>query len=70
MSKLARLVSEHLEVDVAKLTSSTRFVEDLGADSLDVAEMSIAVEEEFGVEISDDELSKIETYGDLEQLVA
>lgn len=63
--KLAALLSEQFGVDVDSITMDTSF-EDLGADSLDIVEMTMAVEEEFGLEDMDDEdLSGISTVADL-----
>ena len=63
--KLAALLSEQFGVDVDSITMDTSF-EDLGADSLDIVEMTMAVEEEFGLEDMDEEdLSGISTVPDL-----
>lgn len=63
--KLAALLSEQFGVDVDSITMATSF-EDLGADSLDIVEMTMAVEEEFGLEDMDEEdLSGISTVADL-----
>ena len=63
--KLAALLSEQFGVDVDSITMDTSF-EDLGADSLDIVEMTMAVEEEFGLEDMDEEdLSGISTMADL-----
>ena len=63
--KLAALLSEQFGVDVDSITMDTSF-EDLGADSLDIVEMTMAVEEEFGLEDMDEEdLSDISTVADL-----
>ena len=63
--KLAALLSEQFGVDVDSITMDTSF-EDLGADSLDIVEMTMAVEEEFGLEdIDEEDLSGISTVADL-----
>ena len=63
--KLAALLSEQFGVDVDSITMDTSF-EDLGADSLDIVEMTMAVEDEFGLEDMDEEdLSGISTVADL-----
>ena len=63
--KLAALLSEQFGVDVDSITMDTSF-EDLGADSLDIVEMTMAVEEDFGLEDMDEEdLSGISTVADL-----
>lgn len=62
-SRVVRIVAEHLDVDPKRVTSNARFVEDLGADSLDTVELVMAFEEEFGVEIPDDDAERITTVG-------
>ena len=62
--KVKKIVVEHLGVDEDKVTESARFVDDLGADSLDTVELVMAFEEEFGVEIPDDAAEKINTVKD------
>jgi acyl carrier protein len=57
------MVAERMDVDVSQITEDTNFVNDLQADSLDMAELVIDMEEEFGVQISDEEAQQIETVG-------
>lgn len=57
-------VGHQLGVEEDTITRESSFVEDLGADSLDVVELVMALEEEFGVEIPDDQAEKIVTVGD------
>lgn len=59
--KVKKIVIENLGVDESKVTETSSFVEDLGADSLDQVELVMAFEEEFGVEIPDDVAEKITT---------
>ena len=64
--KLAAIVAEQFGVDAETITKETTFEGDLGADSLDIVELSMALEEEFGVEeMSEEDLSGITTIGDL-----
>lgn len=64
--KLSELISEQFGVEPDTITMETTFEDDLGADSLDIAELSMALEEEFGVsEMGEDEISSITTVGDL-----
>jgi len=62
--KVKKIVVEHLGADEDKVTEGARFVDDLGADSLDTVELVMAFEEEFGVEIPDDAAEKINTVKD------
>ena len=62
--RVKKIVVEHLSVDEAKVTESASFIDDLGADSLDIVELVMAFEEEFGVEIPDDAAEKITTVRD------
>jgi acyl carrier protein len=57
--RVKSIIVEQLGVDADEVTTDASFVEDLGADSLDQVELIMAFEEEFGVEISDDEAEKI-----------
>ncbi len=63
-AQVKQLVVEHLGVDEGKVTDQAKFVDDLGADSLDIVEFVMALEEAFGIEISDEDAEKIQTVGD------
>ena len=62
--RVKKIVVEHLGVEDAKVTEAASFIDDLGADSLDIVELVMAFEEEFGVEIPDDAAEKILTVKD------
>jgi len=61
--KVKSMVAERMDVEESKITEDTHFVNDLQADSLDMAELVIDMEEEFGIQITDEEAQKIETVG-------
>lgn len=63
-SKVKDIVVEQLGVDEEEVTEQASFVDDLGADSLDIVELVMALEEEFDVEIPDEDAEKIVTVGD------
>ncbi len=59
--RVKKIVVEHLGVEADKVTEDASFIDDLGADSLDIVELVMAFEEEFDVEIPDDDAEKIST---------
>jgi|TARA_B100001094_G_scaffold236767_1_gene231903 acyl carrier protein len=61
LDKVVEIVCNQLTVDKGEVTAASSFVEDLGADSLDTVELVMAFEEEFGLEIPDDEAENITT---------
>jgi acyl carrier protein len=63
-AKVKEIIVQQLGVDAEKVTPEASFVDDLGADSLDVVELVMAFEEEFGVEIPDEAAEKIATVKD------
>ena len=63
--RVKKIVVEHLNVDAEKVTDGASFIEDLGADSLDTVELVMAFEEEFNVEVPDEEAEKLQTVGDV-----
>ena len=62
--RVKKIVVEHLGVEESKIQSDSKFIDDLGADSLDTVELVMAFEEEFGCEIPDDAAEKIVTLKD------
>ena len=63
-AKVKEIIINELGVDAEKVTPEASFVEDLGADSLDTVELVMAFEEEFGMEIPDEDAEKLQTVGD------
>jgi len=68
--KVLKIVAEKLSIDIKSVTIASRFQEDLGADSLDVVELLMEIEEEFGVSISDEESEKLVTVGDAVRFIS
>jgi acyl carrier protein len=62
--KVKSIIAEQLGVKPEEVTPQASFIEDLGADSLDTVELVMALEEEFGVEIPDEDAEKMTTVGD------
>jgi len=60
-SKVKDLVSKHLNIDEKEVTKEASFIEDLGADSLDTVELIMSFEEEFNIEIPDEDAESIKT---------
>jgi acyl carrier protein len=63
-SKVKEIIINELGVEPEKVTPEASFVEDLGADSLDTVELVMAFEEEFGIEIPDEDAEQLQTVGD------
>ena len=69
-ARIRDLVAEQLGVDSKEMTPEANILDDLGADSLDVVEMVMAIEEEFDIEIADEDAEGMRTVGDVESYVA
>ena len=67
--KIAKVLADQLGIDKSKITLESKIVEDLGADSLDVVELLMSLEEEYGITVSDDEAGAIRTVGDIVNLL-
>ncbi|MDP8210602.1 MAG: acyl carrier protein [Candidatus Stygibacter australis] len=63
-AKVKEIIVEELGVDASEVTPEAKFIEDLGADSLDTVELIMKFEEEFDLEIEDDEAEKLTTVGE------
>ena len=64
LERVTKIVIEHLDVDAEKVTANASFIDDLGADSLDLVELVMHMEEEFDVEIPDDDAENIRSVQD------
>ena len=69
LEKLKKIIAEVLNVDENEITEETRFTDDLGADSLDVFQIIMGLEETFDVEISNEDAEKIVTVGDVAEQI-
>ncbi len=63
--KVKNIIVEQLNVDAESVTADANFIEDLGADSLDIVELVMTMEEEFDLEIPDEDAEKIKSVGDV-----
>ena len=64
-SKVRDIIVEQLGVNADQVTPEAKFIEDLGADSLDTVELVMALEEEFGIEVPDEKAEKLQSVGDV-----
>lgn len=67
--KIKSLLADQLDADPDEMTMETNIAKDLGADSLDVVELLMSIEDEFGVEIPDEEVENIKTIGELVEYI-
>jgi acyl carrier protein len=67
--RVREIVAEQLERDVNEVKNESSFIDDLGADSLDIVELVMKMEEEFSIEIPDEEAEKIKTVNDVVQYI-
>ena len=67
--KIAEMLAEQLGIPQSKITLESRIVDDLGADSLDVAELIMSVEDEFGIAIPDEDATELTTVGKIVEYI-
>ena len=67
---LKKIIADVLSVDPDEITPDTTFIDDLGADSLDVYQIIMAVEDELGIEVNEEDAAKISTVGDAVELIS
>ena len=67
--RIKEIIVEQLGVNPDQVTPEAKFIEDLGADSLDTVELVMAFEEEFGAEIPDEDAEKLQTVGDVNKYI-
>ena len=69
LEKVKNILAEQFDVEEDSITAETNLQEDLGADSLDVVDLVMSFEEEFDIEIPDDQVEKIKTVGDIVKFI-
>jgi len=69
LEKVKEMLANQLNIEADKITETSKIVEDLGADSLDMIEMLMALEEEFGLSIPDDKAENLKTVGDISNFI-
>jgi len=67
--RICSLIAEQLGVDIAEIVPNARILDDLGADSLDVVELVMSLEDAFDIEVPDEEVEGMRTIGDIQQYV-
>ena len=67
--QIKKITAEQLNVNENEITLATSFVDDLGADSLDLVDLMMALEEEFDIEVTEDEVENLKTVGDAVEFV-
>jgi len=66
---IRKIIAENLRIDIDSIKGESKFVEDLGADSLNIVEVVMAIEEEFEIEIPDEDAEGLETVAQLEKYI-
>jgi len=67
--RVKKIIVEQLSVNADQVTAEAKFIEDLGADSLDTVELVMALEEEFGIEVPDEQAEKLQSVGDVTKYI-
>ena len=70
LDRIIEIIQDQLNIDGVEITEESSFKDDLGAESLDLFELIMAFEEEYGIEIPTDELESIETVGDVMEFIS
>ncbi len=69
MEKIRAIIASQMDIDEDKITAQTDIAEDLGADSLEIVELMMSVEEEFNVTVDEEEVRKFKTVGDVARYI-
>ncbi len=70
LQEISAVIADTINCDVATITEASSLQDDLGIDSLDAVELNMALEDKFGISISDDELAALKTVGDILKVVS
>lgn len=69
IDKVKEIISEQLGIDADSITENSKVIADLGADSLDIVELIMALEDEFGISVDEDKVQKLVTVGDIVKII-
>lgn len=69
IDKVKEIISEQLCIDADSITENSKVIADLGADSLDIVELIMALEDEFGISVDEDKVQKLVTVGDIVKII-
>lgn len=69
IDKIREMLANQLNIEIDKIKEDSKIIEDLGADSLDMIEMLMALEEEFGITVPDDKADSLKTVGDIAKYI-
>ncbi len=67
--RVQKIICEQFELDADRVTMESNLINDLGADSLDVIDLAMSIEDEFDIEVPDDEIDNIKTVGDIVRFI-
>ena len=70
IDKIRKIISQQLNLPLEKVLPQSKIVEDLGADSLDIVELLMSLEEEFGITVTDEQAQKMSTIADIEHVIS
>jgi acyl carrier protein len=70
IDKIRKIISQQLNIPFEKVLPESKIVEDLGADSLDIVELLMALEEEFGITVTDEQAQGMTTIADIEKVIS
>lgn len=69
LEKIIDIIAKQLRIDVSKISKESNIIEDLGADSLDLVEMLMTIEDDMGIVVADDDAADLKTVGDVAEFI-